>query len=89
MPNDGHPRHGRKQPYTKIGVGRLPCTRCGRPARYQWQICADGNLHRPICEVCDIELNEAVLRFMGFPEDWVQAKIKTYRERVDHDLVPR
>lgn len=89
MPNDGRPLYGRRQPYTKNGIGRVPCTRCGRPARYQWQVCADGRLFRPICEVCDIELNELALRFMGFSEDAVQSKIKAYRERVDHDLVPR
>lgn len=28
-------RHGRVKPYTEIGVRRLPCVRCGRPATQQ------------------------------------------------------
>lgn len=74
--------HGRKKPYTQKGIGRVPCTRCGRPARYQWQVCADGRLFRPICEECDIALNEAVLRFMGFSEDWVQSRIEAYKRQM-------
>ena len=32
---------------------------------HQWQICADGNIYRPICKECDIALNALVLEFMG------------------------
>ncbi len=72
--------HGRRKPYTVIGIRRLPCARCGQPARHQWQICADGNLYRPICNPCDVALNRAVLEFMGDPE--AAEKIATYeRER--------
>lgn len=59
---------GRKIPYTARGIGRLPCFRCGAPATQQWQICADGNLYRPICDNCDVVLNDLVLDFMGFPD---------------------
>jgi hypothetical protein len=38
----------RKKPYTEAGVKRLCCVRCGKPAKYQWQICSDGNNYRPI-----------------------------------------
>lgn len=72
-----HRRHGRRKPYTKLGVLRLPCYRCGGPAHHQWQICSDGNLYRPICLRCDIELNKMVLIWMGDPE-W-EAKIARYR----------
>jgi len=69
---------GRRKPYTVIGISRLKCVRCGSQARYQWQVCADKNLWRPICEKCDILLNKMVLRFMGF-NDW-KVKLKKYKE---------
>lgn len=70
-------RHGRRKPYTQRGVEQLPCCRCGAPAHAQWQVCADGNLNRPICLRCDIELNKMVLQWLGDP-DW-EAKIAKYR----------
>lgn len=73
-----HVRHGRREPYTEIGVRRLPCVRCGQPARFQWNVCADGNLFRPICTACDIALNELVLTWMGDPE--AAEKIVAYRQ---------
>jgi hypothetical protein len=70
----------RKKPYTQIGIKRLKCFRCGEPASEQWGICADGNVWRPICKKCDVELNEMVLKFMGF-EDW-EKKIEKYKEKM-------
>ena len=58
-------RHGRKEPYTDIGVRRLPCVRCEQPARLQWNACADDNLWRPLCLDCDVALNRLVLRWMN------------------------
>lgn len=55
----------RTKPYTERGIRRLQCFRCGSPAVHQWQICADGNIYRPICKECDIALNALVLEFMG------------------------
>ncbi len=75
-----HKRHGRRIPYTARGIGRLPCFRCGRRATFQWQVCADGRLYRPLCTGCDIELNKLVLRWMGDPE--AIEKIERYRTRV-------
>lgn len=70
-------KHGRKKPYTQIGVRRLPCFRCGQKADQQWQICSDGNLFRPVCGDCDIKLNELVLDFMGFEnKDELMTKYK-------------
>lgn len=69
---------GRKTPYTQLGIRRLKCFRCGERAEYQWQICSDGNVFRPICTRCDIELNETVLKFMGF-KDW-EAKMFKYAQ---------
>jgi hypothetical protein len=73
---------GRKTPYTAIGVRRLPCTRCGEKACHQWNVCADG-FYRPICIACDVELNQMVLRWMGFPDDEVRVKMERYLEVVD------
>lgn len=74
----------RTKPYTEIGIRRLNCIRCGRQATQQWQICADGNQYRPICTECDIELNEMVLRFMGF--DNAEALIQEYKKKHEIEL---
>lgn len=71
---------GRRQPYTEAGVKRMPCARCGERATFQWQICSDGNLWRPICVACDVSLNEKVLEFMGDKD--VKAKMAKYREEL-------
>jgi hypothetical protein len=78
-------RHGRKKPYSEMGIKRLPCVRCGQPATQQWQICADLNLYRPICTECDVLLNELVLEFTRDPE--VQEKIQRYRECLIHSML--
>jgi hypothetical protein len=82
MPVGGdHRRHGRRKPYTKIGIRRLPCFRCGgKPSQYQWNLCVDGP-YRTLCARCDVELNAMVLRWMGDPD--AEAKIRRYRERVE------
>ncbi len=77
-----HKRHGRRKPYTQIGIERLPCYRCGKKARYTWNVCADGNLMRPLCPECDVALNALVLRWMGDPA--AKAKTARYRNRVLH-----
>jgi len=73
-------RPGRKQPYTEAGVRRLPCARCGRPAKHQWNACADGNLWRPVCTRCDVALNRLALRFMRDPD--TDAKIRNYEAHI-------
>jgi hypothetical protein len=70
----------RRTPYTEIGIKRVKCFRfatCGNKAEFQWTICSDGNVFRPICKACDIALNETVLKFMGF-KDW-QEKLTAYK----------
>ena len=62
---------GRKKPYSAIGIGRVPCIRCGESSVFQWQICSDGNQFRGLCAGCDILLNKMVLRFI-WPRDWKQ-----------------
>jgi hypothetical protein len=63
-----HKRHGRKKPYTEEGLKRLPCIRCGRPASFQWSVCADSNLWRPLCDTCDFVFNAFVLTFTKDPD---------------------
>lgn len=69
----------RRQPYTKRGISRVPCIRCGAPSVHQWQICADGGQHRPCCNTCDVLLNMLVLKFMRIPG--ADAKIDAYIEQ--------
>lgn len=71
--------HGRKKPYTARGISRVPCARCGKPANQQWQICSDDRLYRPLCNACDLEMNELVLKWIGFP-DW-EEKMEAYRRK--------
>lgn len=66
----------RTKPYTVIGIRRLPCFRCGAKAEHQWQVCADGNVWRPLCRPCDVALNRLVLTWMGDAE--VEAKMAVY-----------
>lgn len=73
---------GRKKPYTAIGIKRKKCFRCGAQASQQWQICADGNTYRPICDPCDIDLNRVVLRWARDPE-W-REKIARYKGILTH-----
>lgn len=73
-------RHGRRKPYTQTGIRRLPCVKCGKPSEHTWQACADNNLYRPICLVCDVELNYMVLRWMGDPD--AESKVNKYEDKV-------
>lgn len=70
----------RKKPYTEIGIKRIKCFRCNNASTYQWNICADDNIYRPICIECDIKLNTLVLKFMGF-KDW-REKIAKYWKKL-------
>ena len=73
--------YGRKEPYTNAGIKQTKCARCGKQAMFQWNICSDNNLFRPICKECDLELNEFMLKWIGFP-DW-EEKLNKYREILD------
>ena len=55
------------------------CYRCRNKATQTWNICADGNKNRMICDKCDIELNTIVLIFMGF-RNW-KSKISKYNRK--------
>lgn len=54
----------RRKPYTAIGIARVPCAKCGKPARSQWSACSLDNFWIPVCKPCDIELNETAVRFI-------------------------
>ncbi len=69
-------RAGRRKPYTDAGVRRLRCVRCSKPSHAQWNACADGGMHRPSCQGCDIDLNRLALEFMRDPD--VDAKMDAY-----------
>jgi hypothetical protein len=69
-------RHGRKKPYTEAGIKRLPCICCGEPAEYQWNICSDNNLWRPLCVACDIKANAIFLKMMKDPD--MKLKLAAY-----------
>ena len=58
----------RRKPYTEIGIKRIPCKRCGKPSRYQWQICATGGFWAGICAECDIKLNALAINFFKMPK---------------------
>jgi len=71
----------RKKPYTETGVRRFYCIRCReKQATQQWQICSDGNNYRPICNLCDVELNTEILHFMKDPHR--VTKICKYRLKI-------
>lgn len=58
----------RRTPYTKLGIKRIGCVRCGAPGHATWSICADGNVPRVLCLECDIALNAMVLEWAGFKD---------------------
>lgn len=83
-----HARHGRRKPYTEAGIVRLPCFRCGNPARFQWSICADGNVQRPLCGPCDADLNTHVLQWAGDPDADQKAARYFLRIFPNHEPTP-
>lgn len=67
---------GRREPYTALGIKRVPCVRCGAPAVHQWNVCADRNVYRVLCLDCDIALNRLVLEWANDPD--AAAKVAKY-----------
>jgi len=68
---------GRKTPYTRIGLKRLSCVRCGDPAARQVVFPVDG-LWKPLCVRCDEELQLIFLVYLGDPD--IDSKIERYRD---------
>lgn len=73
-------RAGSKEPYTMEEIEKLQCVRCGKPAVFQWNACADENLYRPLCPPCDITLNQLILKYMRDPK-W-EKKLFRYQRKV-------
>ncbi len=70
---------GKTESYSVEEIMKAECFRCGKsPCYAQWNICSDGNVNRPICFNCDMELNEMVLRFMRFSEYNIDEMINKY-----------
>lgn len=63
-----HTKRPGARPYTQAEVEAADCFRCGSPAVHQWQVCADGNVYRPLCWPCDVDLNRKTLEWMGHPK---------------------
>lgn len=74
----------RTKPYTKKGIKRVPCFRCGRPSSHQWQICSLGNKWAGVCTECDIGLNGQVLKYLRFEDaDMIIKRYKQEKEKED------
>ncbi len=74
---------GRAKEYEEKSISQVCCWRCGtKSARYQWSICSLDNRWFPICEDCDVELNDLVLVFAGFTPDNRRQLIDRYKEKV-------
>jgi hypothetical protein len=76
----------RLEPYTTEEIRKLKCHRCGKRARFQWNACADGNIWRPVCTACDVELNKLALRFLD-PKNWIE-KLQRYCYRIRFKWTP-
>jgi len=74
----------RFEPYTAIGIKRVPCVRCGNPSHASWNVCADNIgkriQFRGLCLECDIGLNELAMRYV-FGEA-KEAEIVAYKASV-------
>lgn len=77
-------KHGRKRPYTEIGIARLKCSRagCRRRAVFQWRPCS-LDAWMPICDRCDVELNEIALTFLRIPKRERDRLMDRYRALVE------
>lgn len=75
--------HRRTRPYTREGIKRVKCIRCGHPGSTQWQICADKRTYRVLCINCDLYLNHLVLQWAKCPVDLITSKMRKYVAEVD------
>lgn len=71
----------RRKPYTKSGIKRVPCFRCGKPSTQQWHVCSLSNKWCGVCTECDVELNRVVLGFMGIPKKEIRCLIEEYKDK--------
>lgn len=75
----------RTQPYTEVGIKRIPCARCSKPSTQQWQVCAMDNRYMGVCQECDILLNALVIKFMGLKAEY----IKKYKAKYNKNGNPK
>ncbi len=68
----------RTQPYTALGITRLPCCHCGARAGAQARCCADGS-YRPYCLECHNRFVDELLAFLGLPDD-PPGRVKPYAD---------
>ncbi len=74
---------GRVKPYSGVEIQFLSCFRCKvRQSEQQWSICANGNRQLPICNECDVELNEMVMKFTNFPPKLAEKLLNQYKEKL-------
>lgn len=71
----------RRKPYTERGIRRVPCVKCGAPARHEWRICST-NAYSAVCTTCDVELNRMVATW-AFGPDRAASIIETYQFKRD------
>lgn len=72
---------GRK-PYTQKQIDSSVCFCCKKPARFQWNACADGNVWRLLCVECDVRVNIGVLKVL-YPRGW-KTKIRAYCKSIGY-----
>lgn len=72
--------------YSQGEVERLMCSHagCGRRASSTWGGCADGNILRPLCAECDIDMNRIVEEWSG-DRHW-ESKLVAYANRVADEI---
>lgn len=74
----------RFEPYTAVGIKRVPCVRCGQGAHASWNICADKvkgrTQFRALCVECDIGMNRIAMRYV-FGDDR-EPDIERYEAKV-------
>jgi hypothetical protein len=75
------PRH---EPYTAIGIKRVPCAMCGGPSYASWNICADNiggkPVYRGLCAEHDVGMNEVAMRYVFGTSR--EADLDAYRAKV-------
>lgn len=74
----------RREPYTAIGIKRVPCVMCGQPSNASWNICADAvngkTQYRGLCKEHDIGMNEVAMRYVF--GDTREADLAAYAAKV-------
>lgn len=71
----------RKRPFGIRQLYQQKCHCCGGPARFQWNACADGNVWRALCSLCDVKINIAVMKVLD-PANW-RERILKYCEEIN------